>query len=144
MSALVPLRQVWEGRDFPAPKSVLSRVSAEQAATIPPGFKYSLLTLVEHADFWQRVWLNRLNGLKADSFMKDWRVPAPVEWQDVRTSFLQNFEEALRIASTNPLDHKMKSDELAIETLTQIAVHNAYHIGQFVLLKRAVTGKNNT
>ncbi len=139
MSALVTLRQVWEGKDFPAPKSVLSRISAEQAATVPIGFKYSLLTLVEHTDFWQRVWLNRLNGKKADSFMKDWRVPKPEEWPDIRASFLKNFEEALRIAATDPLEHKMNSDEIAIEVLTQIAVHNAYHIGQFVLLKRAVT-----
>ncbi|MBX3119348.1 MAG: DinB family protein [Fimbriimonadaceae bacterium] len=143
MSAAVALRQIWEGKDFRSPKSVLSRVTVEQAAALPPGFKYSLLTLVEHTDFWQRIWLAHLKGEKAENFMKDWRVPAHEEWPTVRERFLKNFEEALRIAESEPFTHKMKSDEEAISTLAQIAVHNAYHVGQFVLMKRAVSSKSD-
>jgi hypothetical protein len=138
--AALALRQVWEGRDFAPPKSVLNRVTPEKAAMVPPGFKYSLLTLVEHTDFWQRVWLARLNGEKALDFTKDWRVPDASEWKEVRARFLANFEAAIGIAERQPFTHAMESDEAAINKLLQIAVHNAYHVGQFVLLKRAVTG----
>lgn len=135
------LRQVWEGRDFPPPKRILSNVKAEDAAAIPPGFKYSILTLVEHNNLWNGIWLGRLVDRKRPDMTKDWRVPKPSEWPEVRRRFLEGMEEAISIAETEPFRHKMKSDEVAIQTLVQIAVHTAYHVGQFVLIKRAVRGK---
>lgn len=136
-TAAEALRQVWEGRDFPPAKRILSNVKAEDAATLPLGFKYSLLTLVEHTWFWQEIWLARLTDRPRPDMRKDWRVPDALEWPEVRRRFLDGFEEALTIASASPFAHKMKSDDAAIESLIQIAVHNAYHVGQFVILKRA-------
>lgn len=135
------LRQVLEGRDFPTPKQILSNVKAEDAAAIPPGFKYSLLTLVEHNNLWNGIWLGRLLDRKRPDMTKDWRVPKPSEWSEVRRRFLEGMEEAISIAEAKPFRHKMKSDEEAIQTLLQIAVHTAYHVGQFVLIKRAVRGR---
>jgi hypothetical protein len=139
-TAAEALRQVWEGEDFPPPASILKGVKAEDAAALPPGFKYSLITLVEHSWFWQEIWLARLVDRKRPDMRKDWRVPDPGEWPEVRLRFLEGFEEALAIARAQPFEHKMASDEKAIETLLKIAVHNAYHVGQFVLVKRAVKG----
>lgn len=135
------LYQVWVGADFPAPASILRNVKKEDAATIPAGFKYSLLTLVEHTDFWQRIWLGRLTGSRRPDMTKDWRVPDVSEWVEVRKRFLENFEKALAVAQAEPFVHRLKSDDEACRVLTQIAVHNAYHIGQFVLVKRAVRGR---
>lgn len=137
-TAYEALRQVWEGHDFPPPASILRNVKAADAAAVPPGFKYSLLTLVEHSHFWQRIWIGKLTGRKQPDFRKDWRVPAPEEWPEVRKAFLEGFEEALAIANAEPFEHRMKTDEAACDTLLKIAVHNAYHVGQFVLVKRAV------
>ena len=124
-----------------APASVLRGIKPEDAAKLPPGFKYSLLTLVEHTDFWQRIWLAGLRGGKRPDMTKDWRIPSPEEWPTVRQSFLGGLEEAVAIASAEPFVHKKRSDENAVNTLLKIAVHDAYHVGQFVLLKRAVRGK---
>lgn len=132
------LHQVWVGADFPPPASILRNVNAEDAAMIPQGFKYSLLTLVEHTDFWQRIWLGRLTGSKKPNFRKDWRIPDSSEWPTVRQGFLDRFQEALSIANAEPFVHRLDSDEAACRVLTQIAVHNAYHVGQFVMVKRAV------
>ena len=134
------LRQVWEGYDFPAPASLLKGIENEQAGELPPGFKYSLLTLVEHAYFWQRIWLGQITGTKKPDMLKDWRVPATEEWPEVRSAFLDGLQEALKIAGAEPFEHKLKSDDSAISKLLKIAVHDAYHIGQFVLVKRAVRG----
>ena len=137
-TAAEALRQVWEGRDFPPPKQILSRLPAEDAAKIPSGFKYSILTLVEHNNLWNGIWLGRLVDRKRPDMTKDWRVPKPSEWLEVRSQFLEGLEEAIAIAEAKPFRHKMKSDEVAIQALLQIAVHTAYHVGQFVLIKRAL------
>jgi uncharacterized damage-inducible protein DinB len=134
------IRQVLEGRDFPPPRQILSNVKPEQAAALPPGFKYSLLTLVEHTWFWQEIWLARLTDRKRPDMKRDWRLPDVEEWPEVRQRFLDGLEEAYAIASAGPFVHRMKTDEAAIEALLQIAVHDAYHVGQFVLLKRAMRG----
>jgi len=137
-SAVVELlRQVWEGEDFPPVASILRNVTPTTAAALPPGFKYSLLTLVEHADFWQRIWLARLIDIRAPDFRDDWRVPEPNEWPAIRRSFLERFEQAVRFASESPPATEPKREAAITRVLTQIAVHNAYHIGQFVLVKRA-------
>jgi hypothetical protein len=130
------LRQVWEGMDIPPAESLLRNVSADSAAKKLPWMPYSILTNVAHADFWQTVWLNRLKGLRAKSFTEDWKTPPAEEWPQARASFLDGFKEAMAIAGADPFEHKMKSDEIAVRTLLQIAIHNAYHIGQVNLLKR--------
>lgn len=130
------LRQVRDGRDFPPLAQVLSRVKPEEAARIPEGFKYSLITLAEHTWFWQDIWIRRLKGQSAPSFMKDWRGPSPSEWNDVRKRLIDGLDEAILLAETQELDAK------AIGTLLQIAIHDAYHVGQFVLIKRALSRKD--
>ncbi|MGI8923246.1 MAG: hypothetical protein ACR2HJ_04260 [Fimbriimonadales bacterium] len=129
------LKQVWEGDDIPAPAPLL-RMAAAQAAEKLPGTPYSILTNLAHAEFWQRIWLNRLQGIKASSFMEDWRVPHLEEWPVIRRAFLTGMEQAMAMASAKQLNHKMKSDPAAVATLLNIAVHNAYHLGQINVLKR--------
>lgn len=129
-------RQIWEGDDIPAPESLLRGMNAETAATKLQHWPYSILTNLEHADFWQRVWLDRLKDLRAQSYAKDWREPAADEWPRIKMSFLDNLKEAMRIAGSDPFEHKMKSDDVAAKTLITIAIHTSYHIGQINVLKR--------
>lgn len=131
------LRQVWEGEDFPSAASILRNVTSETAAALPPGFKYSLLTLVEHTDLWQRIWLSKLLDVPRPDYRQDWRVPDADEWPMIRRNFLERFEQALHFAVETPRAKDAKREAAINKVLTQIAVHNAYHIGQFVLLKRA-------
>ncbi|MFY9234928.1 MAG: hypothetical protein WAO58_10785 [Fimbriimonadaceae bacterium] len=136
-SAVIELyRQIWEGEDIPPPASLLRNIKLETAVLKLPRMPYSILTNLEHADFWQRIWLDKLKGMRAESFMKDWRVPADTEWKAVKASFLQNFQSAMRLAASEPFEHKMKSDEVAVKTLLQLAIHSSYHLGQVNLLKR--------
>src|SRR5687768_6187274 len=94
-TAAEALRQVWEGRDFPPPKRILSNIKAEDAAKIPKGFKYSILTLVEHNNLWIGIWLGRLADRKRPDMTKDWKVPNQSEWPEVRRRFLEGVEEAM-------------------------------------------------
>jgi hypothetical protein len=130
--------QMIEGRDFDPPAKLVARVKAEDAVRVMPGFPYSLATNVLHADFWNRVWIDRLEGRRARSFTEDWREPGVEEWDTVRERFLAGLNRALEIASAEPFEHKLKSDEVAAKTLIQIAVHTSYHLGEIKLMKRVM------
>lgn len=136
LTAAEALRQVLKGKDFQTPAAVLSRITSQAATRVPNGAPYSIATNIAHADFWQRLWLCRLKGLRRPRIQDDWRVPEAGEWAHTRSSFLEGMQEALDIAESRPFKHEMKSDEAAIKTLLEIAIHNAYHIGQVALLKR--------
>jgi hypothetical protein len=133
--ALIQLRDGW---DFPKPRQILSTVRPEQAAALPPGFKYSLLTLVEHTRLWQELWLCQLRGGKRPNVMKDWRIPDPPEWPSIRKEFLDGLDEAIAIAESDPFVHHSADDAKAFDKLIQICVHDTYHVGQFVVVKRAM------
>lgn len=131
-------RQIISGADIPAPTSLLSRVRPQDAIAIPPGFPYSMATNLAHTVFWQDLWLKRLRGERAPSITKDWRVPEESEWEACRAEFLSGLDESLDWCTRAVFDHKMRSDEVATKTLTQIAIHDAYHLGQINLIKRVL------
>ncbi|MCW5944103.1 MAG: DinB family protein [Fimbriimonadaceae bacterium] len=134
-------RQIREGWDVPTPTGML-RVKGDAAAREVAPLPYSLLTNLCHTVYWQRLWLASLHGEPRPTGMKawtgDWRVPEASEWPTLRAEFLAGLDEAARIANSEPFDHRMESDEKAIEVLVALAVHAAYHLGQMNLLKRAV------
>jgi uncharacterized damage-inducible protein DinB len=134
-------RQILEGDDIPAPSAVL-KVKVADAARELDSFPYSLATNLAHAVLWQRLWLNALRGGKAKSGMAEWkdnfRIPEPSELDGLRREFIAGLEEADRIAKSNPFDHQMANDALAVEYLLKIAIHASYHLGQMNLIKRAV------
>lgn len=137
-AAAEALRQVRDGRDFQVPAKVLARISADDACRVLPEFGRSMATYVLHADFWQVVWLNRLRGLRAPSMIDDWREATPEQWSTIRDQFLANLDAAVSLAEANPFQHKLKDDATAVKVLLELALHDAYHVGQFVLLKRAL------
>lgn len=130
------LRQAWEGDDFGAPAGVLKGVSDKTATLVLPGAPYSIATNVAHADIWQRLWLARLEGTPKFNPFPDFPAVEAKDWAAVRRSFLEHFEKACALASAEPFRHSAKSDAAARKLLTKIAVHNTYHVGQIVLLKR--------
>jgi hypothetical protein len=130
------LRQVLEGDDFAGPRAMTRGVSETTAARQNEDAPYSILINAEHALFWNRIWLARLEGSKRPNMLEDWRTPAPQEWKRIRTELTESVERAFRIASAKPFMHGMKSEDAACRTLLAIAVHTAYHLGQINLLKR--------
>ena len=128
-------RQIIEGADIPVARTLLN-ITAERAAEKPPDMPYSILTNLAHANFWQEIWLDRLEGKRARNFLEDWKTPPAEEWHTVRAQVLGGLDKAVLIAKSEPFGHKMKSDSAAFKTLIQIAIHDAYHLGQINLIKR--------
>lgn len=124
-------RQLASGVDIPAPKQLLSRVKPEDAARVLPTMPYSLLTNLKHMHFWQDLWLNKIKGGPRPTFLEDWKVPDASEFPALRDAFLKGFEEACALANANPSPEAAKD-------LVAIAIHDAYHLGQIKLIKRAL------
>ncbi|RYG26378.1 DinB family protein [bacterium] len=120
------LRQIRDGRDFSPPKAIL-RISAERAVLRGPAWPYSIADNVAHTVYWQDLWLARLRGSKINAVMgEDWPTVMPEGWSETRERFLRGLDEAIAIAEAGGEVH----------TLARIAHHNAYHVGQWALLKR--------
>ncbi len=133
--------QILEGWDIPTPAGML-RVKVENAAIKHPDAPYSLLTNLAHAVLWQDFWIQKLSGGRKNSNMIEWkndfRIPESREWKGLRTRFLEGLKQAREMAASEPFSHQSNSDQEAIQTLVQIAVHGAYHCGQMNLLKRII------
>lgn len=120
------LRQIRDGRDFSPPKAIL-RISASTATAKLPGWPYSIAGNVGHAVYWQELWLAKLRGEpRSADFGQNWPNIAPADWEKVRSKFLIGLDQAIAFAERN-------ADPV---TLARIAHHNAYHVGQWALLKR--------
>jgi uncharacterized damage-inducible protein DinB len=130
-------QQIIDGDDIPAPAGML-KMTAANAARRLPGHPYSILENLWHAVFWQTIWLDRVEGRKAKSFIEDWQSPPASEFPKLRTQFVANLEKARKLTAAKTFKHKMDSDEKAIKTLIAMAVHDSYHIGQMNVMKRAM------
>lgn len=129
--------QLIDGADFSAPEALL-KVSRREAAKDLENVPYSLLTNLAHTVLWQSFWLRKMAGGRKRSTMTEWRqdfrVPEPEEWESLRIEFVEGLRAARAYAAGSP--HKCDSDAEATDTLVRIALHAAYHCGQFALLKR--------
>lgn len=124
------LRLLREGQDIVAPASVF-RLSAHRACTRVHGAPYSVADNIAHAELWQRHWLAKLG--RGDSpqlrgWNWDWPTVPAAEWPEVRRRFLEGLDSAIEIAEEGNPDHEF--------VLNQILIHDTYHVGQCVLLKR--------
>ncbi|MBV6458341.1 MAG: hypothetical protein HONBIEJF_01468 [Fimbriimonadaceae bacterium] len=135
------LRHIIEGYDIPTPAGML-RIKAGTASIQPDHVPYSLATNLAHALLWQDIWLEKLAGKprrpQMEVWSNDFRVPEESEFPVLKKRFLAGLNEALRLTESDPFDHKLPTDEEAIDALVRIAVHGAYHIGQMNLIKRTV------
>lgn len=129
-------RMIIAGDDIAAPASMLKNVSEAKAAARLPGFPYSMLENLWHTVFWQEIWLDKVEGRKPEHWIEDWQSPDPSEWKRLRAAFMKNQDRALAICTAKPFRHKMKNKDVALRNLMNIAVHDAYHIGQINLIKR--------
>lgn len=126
------LRLLRDGQDVHRPSGVL-RISAERACRRLENAPYSIAQNVAHAELWQRVWLAKLELTEPPkgSFI-DWDWPSVSEsaWAEWRARFLDGLDRAIAYAEGTDLTPEQEF------VLNQILIHDTYHLGQCVLLKR--------
>jgi uncharacterized damage-inducible protein DinB len=117
------------------------------------GYPHSICQIVGHVNFWMDYELRRIRQedppypkYAAESWPSDSSASGEAEWKQVVARFgtliedlsvlAQSDQEFLKgeVKATHAVHNQLSSSVLA--ALWQTAVHNSYHIGQIVLLRR--------
>src|SRR6476660_4318428 len=129
---------------FVSLKTVLDGVTHEQAAWKPDGADNSIWETVNHILFWTERWLQRFRGelnepqdvdndTTLDSDTADWSTThkrldkVMIEWREK----LSAMDDAKLASAVNS-----KYEKPWYWPLAQQNIHNAYHIGQILLLRK--------
>jgi uncharacterized damage-inducible protein DinB len=125
-------------------KNAIAGLTAEQAAWKPDGADNTIWEEVNHIIFWNERWLQRYRGLlsypedieNTGTFKSD-----EADWGATRERLFAVMEE-WRAELENVTDEKLRSpvneeyQEPFFKPLAQQNIHNAYHTGQILLLRK--------
>lgn len=119
---------------------ILAGLTPLQAGMRPEGM-HSIFEELFHAAGWQETMLVSAKGGSMGESDADWpATPAPPDegaWTGLVASFLAGSEEAGALGSqTERHDEVLPEGRSVRERLELLAVHNAYHMGKIVALRR--------
>jgi len=125
------------------PAFLLKGITPEQAVTVPAGCVHSIALSLEHINFWLRLYLGWVREGKASdpaAAGTDFITPPASDWPKVLAEYEALVAEARDLAAEPGLAERrieMMGDQIPVaKLLGDLAVHNAYHFGQIVLLRR--------
>lgn len=134
------LRQLLEGsNEFTPPRQLLLDLSAEEATKIPPNVPHSIAQIVAHMHFWQDFMLDLMQEKSPRypaSEEAGWPEVSADQWLQVRTDFLAGLDELQQLTyDEKALAREYKPGTTVGYLICDAALHNAYHVGQIVLLR---------
>jgi hypothetical protein len=142
---LVPDRQTfdrllsghWEHIE---PSAVISGITPQQACQLVDGLPYSIGQIVAHMHWWQQRRLEIAQEQEPGGFelqKDDWPEVAEADWDGVAKAFLESFEEMLTaVEEPGAIQRLVFGDRNVGCMLVSHTLHNAYHLGQIVLMRR--------
>lgn len=148
-----PIRQAFVGsiEGDGAYVSPMTAIEAVTAAHARKRAKHGLATIWEqlaHMVFWQDVMLTRMRGQVPPPVPHDvdgWPKMPPVKGQDEAWAglvehFAVGLKEAEKVARKAKLANKMgpKLKRTFADQIMHLSIHNAYHAGQIVSLRRLI------
>jgi uncharacterized damage-inducible protein DinB len=138
-----------------SPIACVEDLSTEQAARQVSGFPHSIGQLVFHMNYWMEYELRRIRGTcpaypkHASESWPDSAAPSDAEeWDRLRKNFAGLLAELAALTQSSPTElarpveathegHAKIAGSLEA-VLWQTVAHNSYHVGQIVLLRRAL------
>jgi uncharacterized damage-inducible protein DinB len=127
------------------PARLLNDLTEAQAVAVPPGSPYSIAQVLHHMHYCQAEELAVLRGdgwpqppFVKPAHLDDTFAPIPPgAWPALAADFLAGLEACKRRADEQPdAVSPTRDDTSANYDLAGTALHNAYHFGQIVLLRR--------
>jgi uncharacterized damage-inducible protein DinB len=125
--------------------TALDGVTAEQATWKAANIDNSIAQIVYHLYFWNNRYLHRFQGLEVPAMEGDndstFVVPETMTWEELAAGadeVLTRLHGAIAEADDQKLSQTVFPDRETIwlEVIANIAIHNAYHIGQIVFLRK--------
>jgi hypothetical protein len=125
---------------FVQPARLLSDLTEEQTTKILPGAPFSIAQVLSHAHFWQEAEIAKATGqdYSRPKHLDDTFAPIqPGTWSQLVNDFLAGIETLKKLADekVNVVSSARDDTDLNYD-LAGTGVHNAYHFGQIVLLRR--------
>jgi uncharacterized damage-inducible protein DinB len=128
------------GHAFNTAKKILENLEPSVAIHIPQNVVHSIAGHVAHMAWWQRQMLLDIKlGKRQRQESHEFPNTVPLEdWADIQKDFLDGLEDLKKCCDDPSLLEKpyIHTDETIGEALLDFAIHNAYHLGQIVLLRR--------
>ena len=131
----------WIGNNF---KKVLHDVGVDEALKNIPGIKNNIWRLVAHITYWRTSVVNRLTGTTNPPPFADFLLPDNCNEENWRQA-LHDFEAAYHLLR-NAIHHfnednldkpSPRKDQTFYELIMGCLQHDAYHLGQMMLVKKA-------
>lgn len=137
------------------PIACIEDLSAELAARNVDGFPHSIAGLLFQMNYWMNYEMRRIRGERPkypEHATESWRDPnarvTADEWDHLRRDFAWLLGEYEKMARSSPeeLERQVESMREADKThagsvqavLWQMVAHNSYHLGQIVIIRRAL------
>ena len=135
------------------PIASVQGIPSDLASRRLQGYPHSILQILFHMNFWMEYELRRIRqedppypSRAAESWPSDLSPVTDREWKQAEARFVALIGELSAFARSDPefLNREVKATHAVhsqqsssvLAVLWQTAVHNSYHIGQIVLLRR--------
>lgn len=124
--------------EFLAPQQVFAGLSGGEACLAVSGSPHSIATLLAHMLFWQERRLGWARGEEQPEVSEEQNFPAvtPQQWPGLLQRFMDSLAEMEALAAPDVCARELYRGRSVGFMLASHACHNAYHLGQVVLLRR--------
>ncbi|MGH2374733.1 MAG: DUF664 domain-containing protein [bacterium] len=138
-----------DAHDFPAVARILGDLTPQQATTTPPGLPYSVARIVAHMDANMRFNLGLIRASAPaayDERFESWPEVSAEGWPALLEEFFTHLRALTQVAREAqdldrvlyPATDKDPSWTVGYKLACSVAKHNAYHLGQIVVLRRLI------
>ncbi|MFN3266609.1 MAG: DinB family protein [Deinococcales bacterium] len=130
------------GHAFAHPKHILEDIGANHAVFVPPNAVHSIASHTAHMAWWLRQALHLIETnattwerIEGEEFPQT--IPE-ADWDSIRSDFFTSLERLKAICEDAALLERpyVSGKNTVGYVVLDFALHNAYHMGQIVLLKR--------
>ena len=140
MNGLTVKNKLSSGHAFQSATTILADLEPAIAISIPENAVHSIAGHVAHMAWWQRQMLLDIKlGKRQRQSSHEFPNTVPLEeWEGIKEDFLSGLEDLKKCCEDPMLLEKpyIHTSETIGEALLDFAIHNAYHLGQIVLLRR--------
>ena len=129
--------------EFTPAERALDGLTPEQAIAKPEHVPHSVAEIVAHMVFWQKrllkAWKTGKSSGSVESAAQGWPKVKKSDWPRLKEVYLAGLEESQKVARNPELLNRVQGSNYTVgfRLLSHLG-HDAYHLGQIVLIRRMI------